>query len=986
MVVVDVRERTQVIDLAAPRSGEAEWIAPVREALRRSPEPEAAITLASELLGAAPRERVEELGRTRPESLARVLFACCGVAPFLSAFLRTRPEWLFELAEDQLERARSRKEQVSRLDAELARAGLEPGRAEKALRLFKYFELARLTIRDCCEECVPLKRSGETLAQVSQLADLLLDRALQLVAARLAARWGAPRWQSEQGGEIELGFAVLGLGKLGSEELNYSSDVDLVYVFESPPGPLGAGPGERSPEQYFTRLAQNFGEVVNASSAAGFLYRVDLDLRPEGSQGSLVVSEKALAEYYEVSADTWEKAAFMKARPVAGDRELGWRAIRAVNPVIYSTAMDYAAVDRIKALKEKVEQSRGRAEAGFNLKLDSGGIRDVEFLAQAMQLLHGGRVPQVRNRSTEGALESLAEVGLLAEEQVEGLLESYLFLRRVENRLQMVGERQTHRVPAEPGARRRLARAMGFLEEDALRAFDAALQRHRDRILELFQAFLLEGGRERIFEIFARNAPQLSAFPTTRAMLERLAEHFARAIELSADPERALNNLDRFIQGIGSRRFYFELLLDRPELVPRLAALFAASKFLSDIFARHPRLIEPVFENPDRLLLTREELRQDMEQIRREVGGDAEDMEAQLETLRLFHHRQVANVGLLDIAEKITRGEVERSLAEIAEVCLESTLEFSRRTLEGASSPSVPGVRDASFLVVAMGKLGIRELAYGSDLDLIFLYDASQAEVDATGEIQAHFVRLCQRLISVIATPTAEGLCYEIDARMRPSGHQGTLVTSLDSFRRYHDRHAQVWERQALLRARPVAGDESLAADFRQLRLEILSRPAPQNLAAEIHRIRQRMENELARETRVRRDFKTGRGGVLDVESVVQYLRLLHGAGHPELLEVGSKVEQIERLGRLGLLDGDSLRVLSDGWEFLQRLGSRLRIVENRSISDLDEQRSDLDGLARRLGYQAGGREAAPRRALLLDYHHHTEAIRGVYDRVLGSS
>jgi glutamate-ammonia-ligase adenylyltransferase len=283
-----------------------------------------------------------------------------------------------------------------------------------------------------------------------------------------------------------------------------------------------------------------------------------------------------------------------------------------------------------------------------------------------------------------------------------------------------------------------------------------------------------------------------------------------------------------------------------------------------------------------------------------------------------------------------------------------------------------------------MGKLGSRELSYGSDLDVIFLFDLEDADEHRIIEAQASFVRLAQKLGWALQTPTAEGVCYEVDARLRPSGHQGLLVTSLGSFERYHAEHAEVWERQALLRSRPVAGSERLAEAFSALRGTILRSPLPEEPTAEMHRIRQRMETELAKEVRGRWDLKTGRGGLLDVETVVQLRQLQQGGHHPELIEPVPIATQLERIGRLGLLPAEQVAVLQNGWDFLKRLSSRLRIVENRSISDLSEERSDLESVGRTLGYAPSARTGSVRPPLLDDYRRHTEAIRRVYRDVLG--
>jgi glutamate-ammonia-ligase adenylyltransferase len=946
----------------------------LRDALAGGPDPERAQRLAESVLASA-GSSLDAARAERPHELARALATLLGVAPFFATFLARDPGSLAELAADDLAAPLDRAALTAALDDALAAAG-DAG-PERALRRFKYRWLARVVLRDCA---LPLARSGETLSDLTLLAELLLDRALAIAHARTAARLGPPRWRDAHGRERDAAFCVLGLGKLGGEELNFSSDVDLVYVYADV-ADAASGPQERAPLDWFQRLGQELERVVGTVTEDRFLYRIDLDLRPEGDAGPTAVSDAMLASYYESHADHWEKIAFMKARPVAGDLELGWRAVRQIHPMIYRAAMDYAGVRRIRAWKDRVSEKRGAAGEGFDVKLDPGGIRDVEFVAQALQLLHGGRIPQLRDRSAQRAIERLAEVRIVPRDTAGALLEAYRFLRRVENRLQMEDERQVHELPRRPDALLRLARACGFADAAA---FEEALAAQRARVLDFDAAFRADTGAEAILALFQRQQPALFASPETRAMMESLAEQFAREVEASADPVLALNNLDRFVAGAGPRRFYFELLLDRPELVRRLAAVFGGSRFLSALLAQHPRLIEPLFADPNLLLLSRAQLTADLAAIRAGLGPEP-DFELDLEALRLFHHKQVLNVGLLDVGEKISRAEAEAALTEVAEVTLEAALAVARREVARVRSPS-PDALAARFLVVGMGKLASRELGYGSDLDLVFLYDLPPAHADAALEAQEHCVRVAQRLISALETPTGNGVCYEIDSRLRPSGNQGALVTSLAGLREHYAAHAMLWERQALLRARSVAGDADAARAFEALRRAELARPLPPDAAREIHRVRLRMERELAAETATHRDLKRGRGGLLDVEAVVQLLQLRHGPAHPELLAVARTEALLERLAALGLLAEAHARALAEGWEFLSRLASRLRVVENRSISDLDVERGDLDGLARRLGYAAGHRESSARRALLDDYARHTGAIRGVYLEVFGAA
>ncbi|HSJ95987.1 MAG TPA: hypothetical protein VLC53_02880, partial [Myxococcota bacterium] len=669
----------------------------LREALARAPDPERATRLAERVLeaaGSVPGRALE----AHAVGLARALYACCGVAPFLAPWLASRPDWLLALARDELRAPLSREA----IDADLAAAlaGARDADAARVLREAKYRALARIVTRDCAEEIVPLARSGETLTELTALAEALLEAALRIARARVEARLGPPLWSGPDGAPRLGRFCVLGLGKLGGEELNFSSDVDLVYVYGAGgEGAAGAGPQERAPADYWTRVTQELSALVASETQQRFLYRIDLDLRPEGELGPPVVSEEALVAYYETAADHWEKVAFMKARPVAGDLELGWRAVRAVAPMIYQASMDYAGVQRIRSLKDEIGRRRGARGEGFDVKLDAGGIRDVEFVAQAMQLLHGGRILQLRDRSTQRTLQRLAEVKLLPADEAEALLDAYRFLRRLENRLQMEEERQVHRLPERPEPLLRLARAVGYREDDASERFGAALAARRERVLAFAARFRAESGAEDVAQLFLRHQPALLAASASRPMMESLARAFAREIAASADPALAMTNLDRFVEGVGPRRFYYELLLDRPELVGRLAALFAGSRWLSSTLARHPRLIEPLFADPDLLLLDRAQLREDLAALRRERAGAAgrADYEAELEALRLFVHRQVMNVGLLDLAEKVPRAACEGALTTVAEVALEAALEVARREVERVRPPG-PGAGAARFL------------------------------------------------------------------------------------------------------------------------------------------------------------------------------------------------------------------------------------------------------------------------------------------------
>jgi glutamate-ammonia-ligase adenylyltransferase len=649
--------------------------------------------------------------------------------------------------------------------------------------------------------------------------------------------------------------------------------------------------------------------------------------------------------------------------------------------MIYQSSMDLAGVASIREMKARIEAEHASAE--LDVKLGAGGIRDVEFVAQALQLLHGARAPQVRGRSAPRALAALAAAGVITDEMRDELLGAYRFLRRVENRLQMEDERQTHTLPTQPVARERLARTL-FAGGDAIARFDAALAEARRVARAHFDALVRDAsGGAQLLELFRRNAPRLFAVEESVRPLAWLADRLSAEVAASPDPARAQLNLTRFVEGIDARTFYYGLLIDRPELVPRLVNLFAMSRYLSDVLARAPGLIEPIFGDPTRFLATRAELEAAFEALRARLARDDDGGEGALAALRLFQQRELVNIGLLDLSAKISQARVEGALSEVAEVCIGAALELARAQLARSARAASEVIARGEFLVVGMGKLGSRELGYGSDLDVIFLYDLPGAPDEEVALAQEPFVRLAQKFAWALQTRTAEGVCYEVDAQLRPSGNQGVLVTSLAGFARHHATQAQLWERQALLRARPVGGSARLAESFVALRQRLLAQPLPEGAAQEIDRIRTRVESELAHERADRRNLKTGRGGLFDVETIVQLLALRHGAAHSELLEPVPTAEAIERCERLGLLGTAQAAALRSGWAFLQRLASRLRIVENRSISDLSADRADLDSVARSLGYAPSQRTGSSRVPLLEDYARVTDAIRAVYAEVV---
>jgi len=871
------------------------------------------------------------------------------------------------------------------------------------LRLYRRRELLRVGGRDL----LGLATVDDTLRELSALADAVIEAALVCTRARLAEEWG---------GDAPVAFVVLGMGKLGGGELNYSSDVDLVYVYDRD----GDHPGGRTLREFCVRLGQEVTRALAEVTGDGFCYRVDLRLRPGGGEGPVAVSQAALVSYYEAFGQTWERAVWLKSRPVAGDHDLGETITRELTPFVYRRFLDYGMLEDLKAMKRRVDASlRDPGAHRRNVKLGRGGIRAVEFWVQAHQLIHAGKDLRLRVRSTLGALAVLADAGYATPQQTATLAAAYRYLRDLEHKLQIVHERQTQVVPDDPEELRMLVRRLGHTGADAEAEFwrrheahtaavDAAFtalfhgpeeERRREERPEL--TTLLDSledeaqARERLDQLGFRDLegawrelrllrdgpPYAPASPRRREALAALAPSLVGEIAASAAPDRALHHVASFITTVGARTSYLHLLLENPGIMRLLVRLFATSEFLSRFFLRHPELLDSLV----RADLVR--VQRSRDDLARELSarlGAAPDYESELDILRRFRNEEFLRIGVHDIQGELRPADVCAQLSALADVCLAQALGLAwrdvTRRLELPPEPPTEGLA-----VIAMGKLGGAELNYHSDLDLIFVYDAGDA--DWWREHMApheFFTRVAQRAMSMLQTPTREGVAYRIDTRLRPSGNQGPLVTSLDAFEAYHRSSAQLWERQALIRARPLEGAEGLRT---RLDAAIARFVYGHGLEAadvgEMNRMRERIATERAADDGQHVNIKTGRGGLVDVEFVVQMLQLRHGHREPRLRQRSTRAA-LAALEATGFLPVADARRLREGYDFLRALESRLRIERDQPVEALDTDPEALLGVARRLGY-AGPDEAAVA-ALRADHERHRTAIREAYDRAFAAA
>lgn len=926
-------------------------------------------------------------GAALPERLLgegqRLLSALSAQSPYLTAPLVREPQLLDALAADPFLR---REKDAATMAAELAEV-LASEELARGLRRYRNREYLRLGARE-----LGWGVATEVARELAHLAEVCLQAAHDRLLAELVERYGPPL--TDEGRRCR--FVVFGMGKLGGEELNFSSDIDLLYLYETDQGAAG----ELSLHQFFVRLCERLTKVVGESTDEGFVFRVDLRLRPEGSRGPLCNSLGAAERYYETFGRPWERQAWVKARPVAGDLDLGGAALDLLAPFVWPRTTGGGVIRAVHELMARMRQERATEH---DVKLGPGGIREVEFFTQALQLVHGGRNPALRVRSTLLALERLRTSGIISEREHQTLSDAYAFLRRVEHRLQLADGRQTHALPHSEEGEALLARRLGFPDRAA---FAATLAETRKSVSEIFATLgapesapppevlrLLDPAASRADLVTALTAlefrnPEASADEMT-LLRERPQSPFAPAapadiaaklleeVVASPDPDLAMRRLVDLL-GRPSAELWRLVAAHRP-LLRLLITLFGTSEFLGKTLVAHPELIEPLLSSAQAQRVRR---REDFDEriLRAQEGTAADDEEARLNALRRVKHEELLRIGLFDIGGELTAKEVATQLSELADAMLEAAL-----AVVAPATFRRFGVPTASLAVMGLGKLGGKELGYASDLDVIFVYSD---EGQATGGKQATnfevMSRLAQRLIHALSVFLDEGRLYEIDTRLRPSGQKGALVSSRAGFRAYHAKEAALWERQALIKIRTVAGDVALGREIEQLAEGYvydggeLHPTSEAELAAAIGRLRARMERELAQETPHKFNIKTGRGGLVDVEFLVQLLQLVHGPRLPAVRQRAT-FDGLWALREAGILPLAEARTLTEAYAFLRRLENRLRIVHDRSIQEITDRPDELTKLARRLGYVGAGVGAR----LLSDYRAHTERVRTIYARYL---
>lgn len=783
-----------------------------------------------------------------------------------------------------------------------------------ALREWRNSKMADIAFRDI-EGSAGLQ---ETLAAVTRVAEQSLEVALKFHQQQLEQRFG--QCINERGEPVR--FVALGMGKLGGRELNFSSDIDIICLYDLPG--TTSGRKQLSAEEFFTKLIRATSKTLSTVTEHGFVFRVDLRLRPFGSAGPLAMHFDQAESYYETHGRDWERYAFIKARPVAGDIAAGETFLTALKPFIYRRYLDFTALHGLRDLKVKISQQYASKRLDENVKLGPGGIREIEFIAQSYQLVRGGQCEALQTTSLYEALSAAVELGLLDKADHAALIGAYEFLRVVENRLQQRRDQQVHHLPDAAEERALLAEVLGFPSWDE---FLSVLNRHREIVGEQFGRVLVveHEADQKISEVVSRAFEQLEAGNAYQQVSERAQCYVghikAQLSELNVG-EASLAFAVRLVERVLKRSTYLAWLAEQPGALRRLLYFVERSSWMADQVLEQPALMDELVDDRAlKSLLGAAQLDSLLaEQLDRVVDGD---LEQAMDVCRRFKSSQQFLIAAADVAGYLPVMKVSDHLSALAEVLLQRSLEWVAADLQqktGRPQLEADGERFAAqMVVIGYGKLGGLELGYGSDLDIVLLHDGGGKAIGTDGkkslENAVYFQRLGQRYVHFLSANTPAGRLYEIDTRLRPSGNSGLLVTSLQAYEKYQRESAWTWEHQALVRARAVAGPDSLRKRFENLRLSLLCLQRDEAvLKRDVIEMRDKMRTHLDNSTAEQSNLKHAPGGLVDIEFICQYLVLRYASGSCSMFEITDNVRQLESLALAGVLRNDQAKSLIEAY------------------------------------------------------------------------
>ncbi len=868
--------------------------------------------------------------------------------------------------------ARTHEDYIARVTA--LEAGHAASEAEygRALRQLRRAEMVRLVWRDLTG-AAPLH---STLRETSWFAESVIVGATRVAAALLAPRHGAP--PPDAGGLV-----VLGMGKLGGEELNFSSDVDLVFLY--PRGGETAGPVPLALEDYYTRQGQLLIRLLNAVTEEGFVFRVDMRLRPFGDSGPLVGSFAFFEDYLQAHGRDWERYAYVKARPLTQQGEFDALREEALRPFVFRRYLDFGVFESLREMKALIARDVLRRDRMASLKLGVGGIREIEFIVQAFQLVRGGQDGALRQQSLLKVLPQLTGARLLPADAVQELARAYDFLRLLENRVQMLDDAQTHDLPADPLHRERIAIGAGLA---GVAEMEAELAAHQARVSQHFAALFTDstaasGSRldlTPLWETGLDRTPlreQLGAYgDDAEALLAQLLElcngsvlrrlddtgrkRLKALLELLLVEQGAARNPDTrrrvfaVLEAIGLRSAYFSLLVENRRARAQLVDVCREGDFLAAQLARSPSLLDELLDErwkhelPDRATLA-EELRHRLDEV-------PDDIEREVEALARFKQSAVFRVALADLSGRLPLMSVSDRLTEIAAIIVQYTMELALRQISAQlGAPRCTDTdgtrRSVQICALGYGKFGGYELGYGSDLDLVFLHDSrgEEQETDAASPVdnQVFFLRFVQRLIHLLTMHSVAGRLYEVDVRLRPSGKGGMFVTSVEAFRRYQFEEAWTWEHQALLHARAVAGEPALMARVEAVRSDVLQNAVRRHdLREQVAQMRERMRRELSASKAGQFDLKQDRGGVADIEFLAQYWALRWAREFPPVIHFPDTIRQLESVASAALVPQETVDVLVQAYQRYRQAAHRRSLEGQEGVVDATQFEAERLGVA----------------------------------------
>jgi len=929
---------------------------------------------------------------------AKALFNAFGFSEFVSASCIHHPTMAIDLIDsnDLTTRATSdyMHQHLAPFLTPLAPAAVDPNTAPEALltplkaalRQFRRREMIRIAVRDMAG----LGQVEETMADISALATCAIDGALTLLYDHMCATQGVP---VDAAGKPQR-LVVIGMGKLGAGELNFSSDVDLIFTFPASGETRGANRSVAN-DVFFTRLCRHLIQAIGEVTVDGFVFRVDTRLRPYGDGGPLVMNFDHMEDYYQSQGREWERYALIKAAVVAGDEKAGATLLDQLKPFIFRRYLDFGVFESLREMKQKITAEVRRKKLHDNIKLGSGGIREIEFFGQMFQLIRGGVLPALQQPGIQAVLSTLGQEGVVPPAVCQELIEAYRFLRQAEHRLQEENDQQTHALPTDPLARLRLSRSMGA---DHWEAFIVELDGHRQRVRGHF-AGLLETktptrnqnkdknadttGLEDVWLLSVTTEQRgqwlttagfsdgraaalllesFKAEPATRALsstgrhrLDRLMPRILEAAAACDVPETVLDRVLQILKNIQQRISYLSLLLEYPTALTHLIRLVGASPWIAAFLSRHPVLLDELLDprtlyappGPDAL---REGL------SRRLASVPDDDAEYQIEALCIFRQINMLRVAASDITNVLPLMKVSDHLTWIAETILEKVVDISWNDLvarHGRPTCTLDGhTCERGFAVIGYGKLGGLELGYGSDLDLVFLHAADPGETKGGQrpiDNSHFFARLGQRVVHMLSAHTPAGALYETDMRLRPNGNSGLLVSHVNGFKAYQLENAWTWEHQALIRARPITGDPVLLNAFSRIRQQVLCLPREKKaLQTSVREMRERMRKHRLAATPNQFDIKEDVGAMVDIEFLVQYFILQHAAHHPNITRWTDNVRLLQALSEADIIDTVTAYRLRRAYLIFRAVAHRLNLQECSTLVDV-KRFSHLKGLVQGL-------------------------------------